>query len=283
MDRLPVSRETLLSDSPALPPDAVRHLRALRAKPGDAVELFDGAGLTRLFEVAPGGALRAAGPVRGFPRPAAAISLYACVSKGSRWDWTIEKTVELGVGRIVPVVSARTIVRLDSAAERAAKAERWRRVALDAARQSGAVWLPQVEMPLDFSGALADAKSRGGTVFAGVISDPPAPPLVEAWGTARAHAGGSPCGVSAFVGPEGDFTPGETAALAEAGAIPVSLGPTVLRTETAAIYMVSVLAAFCAARNTPPALRATSPVPEGQPAGASTPHPGRGVSGGGGA
>lgn len=243
MNRLPATREMLQSDSPILPADAARHLRAVRAKPGETVELFDGAGAVRAYSVEAGGSLRACGPVVLFPESPVHIALFACVTKGSRWDWTVEKAVELGVARIIPVVSERTIVRFGTVAEREAKAARWRRVAADAARQSCAVWMPVVEAPVDFARAVEEVRAFGGPVFAGLISDPPPPPIVEAWNAECRRAGAAPRRAAVFIGPEGDFTAGEAAALREAGAAGVSLGPTILRAETASIYAAAALSA----------------------------------------
>lgn len=224
----------------ALPPDAARHLKVVRPKIGEEIELFDGHGRTRRYRWE-GGALRAAGDPATFPPPAIRLTLFACVTKGSRWDWTIEKSVELGVARIVPVISERCIVRL-AADERAAKAERWRRVAADAARQSDAVWLPELPEAVDFPEAVRLAKECG-RVFAGALTDPPPPPM---WSEVAKEivASGAPSDMGVFVGPEGDFTPAELDALLTV-ATPVSFGPTILRAETAAIFGVSVLAAAC--------------------------------------
>ncbi len=226
-----------------LPGDASRHLKVVRPRSGEEVELFDGKGSARTYRVdlasgAP--VLSAAGAVRRLPPMPFDLALFACVTKGSRWDWTIEKAVELGVSRIVPVISARCIVRLPTA-ERAAKAERWRRIAADAARQSDAVWLPEVDEAVDFPDALAKIRNFG-RVFAGALTDPVSPPLwkVLSEAVAGGQAGRSRLGI--FVGPEGDFTPDELQAVLQV-ATPVSFGPTILRAETAAIFGISVLAA----------------------------------------
>jgi len=135
----------------------------------------------------------------------------------------------------VPVISDRAIVRIPKQ-ERAAKAERWRRIAEDAARQSDAVWMPEITEAVDFPEALSMARVAG-PVFAGALVSPPPPPILDAL---MASPPSGDCAV--FIGPEGDFTPAELAALLEF-AVPVSLGPTILRAETAAIFAVSVLAA----------------------------------------
>lgn len=236
MHRILVDTQTLLSPSPSLECDALRHLKVVRAKNGEEVELFDGRGLTRVCTVSPGGVAPAGGAVSHKP-PSSAITLFGCVTKQNRWEWTIEKAVELGATRIVPVLSERCVVKL-SPAEFAAKRERWLRVAEEAARQSHAVFLPEIAEPCSFARALELAKSAG-QVYAGVLTDPPPPPI------AQVLSGSVDAGEDAavFTGPEGDFSPGELAGLLEI-ATPVSFGPTVLRAETAAIFGVAMLAAF---------------------------------------
>ena len=239
MHRLLVPAGLMAQETAALPPDAAHHLKVVRPRPGEEVELFDGQGHSRRYRWE-GGTLRAAGGLAAFPPPPMRLTLFACVTKGSRWDWTIEKAVELGVAEIVPVISERCIVRL-AATERATKAERWRRIAADAARQSDAVWLPDVHEAVDFPAAVELVKACG-RVFVGALTDPPPPPMWTA--VASALDGGAPSSMGVFVGPEGDFTPEELRTLLET-ATPVSFGPTILRAETAAIFGVSVLAAAC--------------------------------------
>lgn len=238
MHRLLVPSAQLEADSPVIPKEAANHLRVLRPKDGEEVELFDGRGAWRRHRVkcvGRGFALEACAPAESTPRPARDLALFACVTKGSRWDWTIEKATELGATRIVPVVSARTIVRI-GADERAAKRERWRRVAEDAARQSDAKWLPEIHEPVVFAESLELVRET--KCFAGAIAIPPPPPIAAALRSMESL----PPSLSAYVGPEGDFTPDELAALLEV-ATPVSFGATILRAETAAIYALSVLKA----------------------------------------
>ena len=242
MHRLLVDTTELESDSPVLPKDAANHLRVLRPKEGEPLELFDGRGAWRVcsFE---GGSLRPSGPVLHADRPAPLV-LFACVTKGSRWDWTVEKATELGATRIVPVISDRTIVRIP-AGEREAKRARWTRIAEDAARQSDAKWLPEVMAPVDFAASLSLVRETA--CFVGALTSPPPPTILEALKSTacgrRPTSSGDGASLAVFVGPEGDFTPDELAALCEM-ATPVSFGTTILRAETAAIYGLSVLKAF---------------------------------------
>ena len=246
MHRLLVESALLAEERPVLPADAAKHLKIVRPKDGEEIELFDGKGKWRRFRVQGFGAN---GKNRLIPtsstfdlRPSTFhLTLFACVTKGSRWDWTVEKATELGVTRIVPVISDRTIVRI-AKSERAAKRERWQRIAEDAARQSDAKWLPEIAEAVDFADALPLVRET--TCFIGALTTPPARPLLEAVGE-KVEGGRSKAGqwnFSTFIGPEGDFTPEELAALMEI-ATPTSFGPTVLRAETAAIYAVSVIQA----------------------------------------
>ena len=267
MHRLLVESEALKLDSPELPKEAANHLKVLRPKDGEEIELFDGKGSWRVYKVVVGsGSGRADyrlvpsellnSPTAQLPnrvqRPKP-LTLFACVTKGSRWDWTIEKATELGVTRIVPVISERTIVRIPKE-DRAAKRERWMRIAEDAARQSDAKWLPEILEPVDFVDSLALVRETHCLIGA-LTNLPPRLILDELAREVTRHTEDSVSRATRegnehfaiFVGPEGDFTPDELKALIEI-ATPVSFGPTILRAETAAIFGVSVLAAFAATR-----------------------------------
>ena len=239
MHRCHVTVEQLAADAFTLGRDESRHLQTvLRIKPGERVTLFDGRGRTRPATVSAveknGLSFAACAPAQSHPLPPCRITLFACVSKGNRMDWTVEKAVELGVATGAPVLSERTVVRLD-AEERPAKAERWARVAEEAARQCGAAWLPEILAPLPFGDALP-LVTRAAPVFVAALA-PGARPLREAL---AAHAS-APARAGWFVGPEGDFAPAELEALLAAGATPVSLGQQVLRAETACLYGLCAL------------------------------------------
>ena len=238
MHRLFATFGELSSDAPVMDSGEMRHAKVLRLKDGEEVELFDGAGHSRkAVYSAREGRFAAAGPLTEAPRSAFPVTLFACVTKGERWDWTLQKAVELGADAIVPVVSERTIVRIP-AEEAAKKRERWEKIVREAARQSDQVWLPRLELPVDFAAALDMAAKT--LCFAGALVDPPPENLLSAVLSRMAGTGG--CGVSAFIGPEGDFTPGELEALLRI-AVPTGFGPRILRAETAAVYALSILSA----------------------------------------
>jgi len=249
MHRLLVESGELEKEAPTLSREAANHLKVLRPKDGEEIELFDGKGRWRVYRydakiLGLGVGSRcteefATSIVHLHLQPTP-LTLFACVTKGSRWDWTIEKATELGVTRIVPVISERTIVRIVPS-ERAAKRERWMRIAEEAARQSDAKWLPEICEAVDFAEALTLVKETQCLV--GALTNPPPKTIGEVLIGNREQGIGNRCGWAVFVGPEGDFTPDELAALLKI-ATPVSFGSTILRAETAAIYGVSVLKAF---------------------------------------
>jgi len=244
MHRHLVKTEALLAATCVLGKEEARHLQTvLRVKPGDEIQLFDGQGRIRqavVAELAKNAlTLSTITPVVFHAKPACALTLFACVSKGKHMDWTIEKAVELGVARIVPVVSARTIVRIESE-DRDAKVDRWMRIAEEATRQCGSAWLPEILPPCSLTESLALVKATTPTFVAALTPD--AKPLREyLLPTAHCDCHLPPVQAGWFVGPEGDFTPEELAQLLEAGALPVSLGKSVLRTETACLYGLCAL------------------------------------------
>ncbi len=239
MHRLLVDSSLLEESAPRLSNDAARHLKVLRPKNGEVFELFDGKGAWRRYAHSDG----ALSPIGALCRENAAerrsLTLFACVTKGSRWDWTVEKATELGVTRIVPVISDRTIVRI-APDERETKRLRWVRVAEDAARQSDAKWIPEILPPMSFRESLALVAETD--CFVGALTTPPPRPILAEYAAFRAEGSPRKGGVAAFVGPEGDFTQEELAELLRIGR-PVTFGPTILRAETAAIFAVGVLAA----------------------------------------
>lgn len=236
--------------------DAARHfVTVLRLQPGDEVELFDGRGASATFALQGGeGAAAGAdsrrllrdgglwlvrrGDVRRTARAGGEIILGACVSKGKRMDWTIEKAVELGASAILPILSENCVVAMAAPRDREDHRERWSRIATDAARQCSAAYLPEILAPRPFGDALAWLAGQGAELYAGGLV-PDAVPLREALAARRSAP--PPPRAAWLVGPEGDFSPCEYDALRAAGARLVSLGPLVLRTETAAIYGLCVL------------------------------------------
>ena len=227
----------------ALEADEAHHLRdVLRARVGDEVRLLDGHGSARAARVAALSRREAVverlGGVLALPPPPARVTLFQCVAKPARMDWLLEKAAELGVERVVPVLSARAVARLRPGETPG----RWRRI-LDAALcQCGGGRATDLAPVADWPGALARMEALGGPVFVGSLA-PGARPLGDALLERRGEIRSGPVGW--LVGPEGDFAPEELAsALALPRAVPVTLGPNVLRVETAALCGVSATLAL---------------------------------------
>ena len=153
-------------------------------------------------------------------------------------DLIVQKATELGVHRIVPLLSDRVTPHLE-AESLAHKRERWQATAIEAIKQCGSPWLPKVELPLSAKAVLARGEKFDLCLIASLQPDSRHPR--EYFQAFQAERGGVPKSVGIWVGPEGDFTPAEISAAKSAGALPISLGPLILRSETAAIYCVSVL------------------------------------------
>jgi len=219
-----------------LPAVAALHLtKVLRAGSGDAFTLFGGDGCEYPATIT---AVRGArvsavvGAGRAVDRESPlAVTLVQGVPRGERMDLIVQKATELGVRRIVPVLSQRSVVRLDG--EKAhARAQHWRAVAISACEQCGRNRLPDIESPRPLLEVLGGAPGTGVRL----LLDPDAP----------ASAAPAPLGAVAeaaevAVGPEGGFTPAELEAFALARYVPVRLGPRVLRAETAAIVALAWL------------------------------------------
>ena len=170
------------------------------------------------------------------------ITLAQAVPKGKNMDLIVQKATELGAAAIAPLVSERTVARVDDSEDAAAKQAKWQSIAVEAAKQCGQNWLPEVHAPVTPKAFFA-AAGRGAYDLMLVASLQSGARNLRAWldEFTAAHAGKRPASALVLVGPEGDFTPAEIAQALSAGCHPITLGPIVLRTETAAIYCLSVL------------------------------------------
>jgi 16S rRNA (uracil1498-N3)-methyltransferase len=219
----------------ALAPEAAQHVsKALRLKVGDALTVFDGRGGE--FEAVIQRIDRErvdvkVGAVRDVERESAlAIGLVQGLPEADKMDWIIQKAVELGVAWIQPLVCDRSVVRLSG--ERAARREaHWRRVAVAACEQSGRNRIPEVRPTLGFQSWIAAPSEMARWML-----QPDAPPLVS-----RA-APASP--LELLVGPEGGLSERERELALSRRCEPLSLGPRVLRTETAPLAALAAIHAL---------------------------------------
>jgi 16S rRNA (uracil1498-N3)-methyltransferase len=201
-------------------------VRVLRLRTGDGVVLFDGSGgeaqgrilRIRGQSVEVDAAAVVARPFETIHR----ITLAVALAKTHRHAYLVEKCTELGVAGFWPIVAGRSVTRPGEFA-----VEKWSRRAVEAAKQSGRAWVPTFHRPLP----LDDAITRIGEFDAAALADPQAQSALTAFLSAQRTG----ANILVFVGPEGGFEPAEHEVITAAGARPVRLAPTILRTETAAV------------------------------------------------
>ena len=213
-----------------------RHLaRVLRAEPGQQYEISDGAGvyLAEIAAVEKDRVVFRVIEALGTSRAPVRLTLCAALIKFDRFEWLVEKATELGVAAIVPVDAARSEKGLSEAARK--RAERWRRIAHESSQQARRLSPPEILRPVSLDLALDLA--TGLRYF--LDENPGAPPLAAA--IPRHGERYSSDRVLVLTGPEGGWTDAERAAATAAGWAPVSLGPLILRAETAAIAAAGIL------------------------------------------
>lgn len=227
-----------------LSPGESHHLVVVnRAQLGDIVVAFDGRGTEWTCTLSTHSKREAVLTVRSTrqakPLPFA-ITLAQALPKGGVMDDIVRHATELGAARIVPLATERTQVHLDEARSDK-KAEKWRVVALEAAKQCGNPFLPEIAALQSLAEFLSDTTMRSVQLKLIASLHPDAQPLRALIAAFRAQHGQAPTGVVWLVGPEGDFVPEEMRKAIAAGFVPVTLGPLVLRCDTAATAALSVL------------------------------------------
>ena len=219
--------------------EAHHGLHVLRLRQGERVVVLDGVGNEFSCDVRQLGKdsiQLAVTQKNAIPALPFSVTLAQAVPKGKAMDLIVQKATELGVGRIVPLLSERVVAHLDKDSTRA---EKWRQVAIEAIKQSGSAWLPQIEQPLTPKDYLARNERFELPLIASLQPDSRHPRLLVQ--TFREEKGRAPQSACIWIGPEGDFTPAEMNAARSAGALPITLGRLILRSETAAIYCLSIL------------------------------------------
>ncbi len=241
MHRFFVPPEVLAADDVLLEGPLARRIgRVLRLKPGDTVFLFDGSGLEYEVELGGVGAREVRARIvdrrPGRPEPRLRLVLYQSLIKGERFDWVLEKGTELGVSVFVPLLCQRNVMRPPG--ERTGRSERWRRVVVEAAEQCGRSVVPAVAPVAPLEAALGAATGLRLLPWEGERSLGLRGLLRQGFVEAEAA---DPPSVSIFVGPEGGFTEEEVACARRAGVRTVSLGPRILRSETAGIVAAAAV------------------------------------------
>jgi 16S rRNA (uracil1498-N3)-methyltransferase len=247
--------------------EAYHALRVLRLKRGDLVAVLDGVGNEFLCAVenCSRDAVTLSVSLKNFtPPPPCSITLLQAVPRGKIIESIIQKAVELGARRIVPLLTERVVTQLDNE-DAGNKRDKWQQLAVEAIKQCGATWLPKIEVPTTIEKFLAADRSGGRQTAELVRENEKCGSLPKAAMAAhfelalvgslqkerrhprecfqefQARHGRLPQSIGVWIGPEGDFTLEELDAIQAAGALPISLGRLVLRVETAAIYCLSIL------------------------------------------
>ncbi len=237
MARFFVSRDDIQGDIVYIRDSDARHIRqVLRMVPGERLTVCDGAGMDYhghidaidkdmiIVKITESEVNRTEPPVE--------ITLYQGIPKSDKMDYIIQKCTELGIRKIVPVLTERTVVKL-SADNSGPKITRWRRIAAEAAKQCQRGRIPDIAEPCGFAVSVEQASREGMAIIpyeneksTGIKS------IVD-----RYRDGG----ISILIGPEGGFSEREIGFAVESGIIPVTLGPRILRTETAGVAALTVL------------------------------------------
>ena len=238
MPRFFVEKENISENDITIVGEDVKHIKnVLRMKAGDEVTLCDGLGndfscVLNVFEkdfieakIIDKKKSEAESNLR--------ITLYQGVAKGDKMDFIIQKNVEMGISRIVPVLTERTVVRFNDNKDREAKRQRWQRIATEASKQSGRGAITQVDMPMTFEQALKDSQGSEYVIV---------PYEKERDSSLKSTLLGKKFeSVAVFIGPEGGFSEDEIEKAISSKATPVTLGKRILRTETCGLVMVSIL------------------------------------------
>lgn len=240
MHRFYISPEQIAGEEIAVTGDDVNHMKnVLRLTPGEEVALCDGCGtdyVCEILQISPGEvrtkirwtqATETELPVK--------LVLFQGIPKKDKMEWIIQKAVELGASEIVPVKTKRTIVKIEDRKKEQKKLERWNAIAQGAAKQSQRGIVPKVREIMDLKEALA----YGSALDCMLIPYELEKGMEGTAKAVRTAAEGGSAGI--FIGPEGGFEPEEVILAREAGAVPVSLGRRILRTETAGMTALSIL------------------------------------------
>ena len=242
MTRLFCDFPLAIGENIELPKDAARHIMVLRLSAGDTLTLFNGLGgeyqarITRIdrqrvtTEIVSHSSREAELPYR--------ITLAQGIPEATKMDWIIEKSVELGVSDIIPLAAQRSVVRLDK--DRAEKRlSRWQAIAISAAQQCGRNRLPHIASPVGTGEYL-----RQTTPSPRILFSPRATETLSEWARHQ-----KPQDITLLIGPEGGFSPEEENMAEQQGVTFLSMGPRILRTETAGLAAVAAINALWETRH----------------------------------
>ncbi len=220
-----------------LPAGGAYHVaRVLRLRAGAALLVFDGTGNEHRAEISSINGHKVqvliGERLHGAAESNLQITLVQGISRSERMDWTLQKATELGVSAIAPVLTARSVVRLDEK-QAAKKQEHWHGIVIGACEQSGRSVLPKVQTPVRLRDYVSNTRKDGMRL----VLSPTAPASLAGLSSLSTK-------VELLIGPEGGLDDDELLLAEKSGFTPVRLGPRVLRTETASVVALSVLQAL---------------------------------------
>ena len=211
--------------------EAAHALRVLRMKAGDACQaIVDGGLYAAVIAQTEPEVLLALGDALPSPEPSVEVTLYQGLPKGDKMDFLAQKCTEAGVRRIVPVLFSRCVAKWDKVDEK--KLLRWQRIAAEAAKQSGRAIVPEILSPITVKQLCAVLPGHALALV----------PWEEQRGNGIARQWHGQKNAAIVIGPEGGISESEIALMQAAGTVPVTLGPRILRTETAGLAaLISLL------------------------------------------
>ena len=235
MIRLFVEPGTIGPESATVGPEGKHYLiSVLRLKPGDELELFDGTGKcykAQIEEIYRQGVSFKI--ISGYTKPVEArikLTLGQGLIKSDKMDWVVQKATELGVSRIVPIITQRS--HQISMSHWPGKQSRWQKIALEAVRQSGRTAIPTIAPPIPLTTFLNQTETIQKLIFLENLDRP-----TKNWSIYLANESE----IALLIGPEGGFEAQESADAIASGCQPVNLGPRILRAETAALAALSIV------------------------------------------
>jgi 16S rRNA (uracil1498-N3)-methyltransferase len=223
-------------------PEAHHAREVLRMKAGEKLVLFNGQGREITAEIVDltGDEIRLRKLHEAETPPLQCrIVLGQAIPKGKNMELIVQKAVEIGAAEIAPIISDRTIVQVDSESA-AQKQSKWEQIAIEAAKQCGQNWLPCVHTPRKLAEFFSGIEESFDLRLIGSLQSD-AQHLKKILADYSREHESRPRSVLMLIGPEGDFTPAELSLARRHGCQPITLGPIILRVETAAIYCLSIL------------------------------------------
>jgi 16S rRNA (uracil1498-N3)-methyltransferase len=215
--------------------EAHHALHVLRKKTGDEIDLFDGKDASYKGRIDSIDSQEIRGTIlnnTAAPSCVVELTLFQALTKATKWEWLLEKACEIGVSRVVPVMTRRSLIKLDPSGAQE-KVKRWNRIALAASKQCGRANLMSVEVPEPFSSVIGRLSSEQLSLIP--------------WEKETQRSIQSACAaykgkqINVFIGPEGGWDAAEIDLAERSHVIPVRLGPTLLRTETAGLVAVTLV------------------------------------------